>query len=410
MSSFSDSQPVFRDRCHAAGIDEALTKLVVDAGFDSLSKFAFSSSYVPGSGDDTAFVKTIRTIIGREPTLSELASFRKLLRESYSLVTAEMKQQLERSEEVQTRKLTQPERADLYERQVKRLVGTTLKGPLEPSDAMIDVFCSIYEANRLRFIPWEKYTSKEVEIDRDTRAEHMFAVDSNGQLKIENKQAEPTADTSTEILLQYALQRRGLSMGQANLLNYTLHQKWVDRLIKTRLQVPPPGYNKPTFRQLLEADKKLFEVLADATRSGVQTTPKGRPLDLAFDKAIDSTEVMHLLQPLMSKVEQKVEDKQLSPGANRRASPYRPSNKGRGKSQSKGKGKGLSVRMPSVLVEGGCRATTNRNDPICFGYNLGTCTNSVSNGRCDRGFHVCALPKCGKHHPYIQCPSKKSGS
>ena len=54
--------------------------------------------------------------LGREATLSELASFRKLLHESYSLVTAEMKQQLERSEDVHARKLTQPERADLYEK------------------------------------------------------------------------------------------------------------------------------------------------------------------------------------------------------------------------------------------------------------------------------------------------------
>ena len=62
-----------------------------------------------------------------------------------------MKQQLERSEDVQTRKLTQPERADLYEGQVERITGLTLRGPLEPS-----VDQAMYEANRLRFVPWEK--------------------------------------------------------------------------------------------------------------------------------------------------------------------------------------------------------------------------------------------------------------
>ena len=108
------------------------------------------------------------------------------MHESYSLVTQEMKQQLERSEDVQTRKLTQPERADLYEGQVERITGLTLRGPLEPS-----VDQAMYEANRLRFVPWEKYTAKEAEIDKEVRTEHLFAVDSIGKLKVEGKKARP---------------------------------------------------------------------------------------------------------------------------------------------------------------------------------------------------------------------------
>ena len=45
----------------------------------------------------------------------------------------------------------------------------------------------------------------------------MFSLDASGKLKIESKKADVSADTSTEILLQFALQRRGLSMDQANL-------------------------------------------------------------------------------------------------------------------------------------------------------------------------------------------------
>lgn len=132
----------------------------------------------------------------------------------------------------------------------------------------------MYESNRVRFIPWEKYTSKETELDRELKSEHLFSLDSSGQLKLESKKLEAVADTGSEILLQYALQRRGLSMDQANLLEFTIHQRWVDRLIRVRLTIPPPGYSKPTFRQLLDSDKKLFEELADETRHGVQANPK----------------------------------------------------------------------------------------------------------------------------------------
>ena len=85
--SFADSLPVFRDRAAAAGLSEKIRASLDGAGLNTLSKFAFASSYVPGAGDDAEFVKTVKTVLGRDPTLGELASFRKLLHESYSLVT-----------------------------------------------------------------------------------------------------------------------------------------------------------------------------------------------------------------------------------------------------------------------------------------------------------------------------------
>ncbi|CAK9004344.1 unnamed protein product, partial [Durusdinium trenchii] len=270
MASYGDNKPVFRSRAAAAGLSDDFVQLLVDSHLDSLSKYAFCSSYVPGSGDDASFIRAIRNAIGRDPLIGEQASCRKLLHEAYALVTAEIKQQLERSEEVQTRKLTQPERSDLYQKQVKKLVGLSLKGPMEPSDALVDVFCGMYDANRLRFVPWEKYTSKECELEKSARVEHQFAVEGSGKLRVESKVPESAADTSSEILLQYALQRRGLRMEQANLLDYVIHQTWVDKLIRTRLQTPPDGYARVSFKQLLEADKKLFEELCDETRAGVQ--------------------------------------------------------------------------------------------------------------------------------------------
>ena len=80
----------------------------------------------------------------------------------------------------------------------------TLKGPLEPSDALVDIFCSMYESNRIRFVSWEKYTAKEVELDKESKTEHLFAMDYSGKLKVEAKKSDPVADTSNEILLQYA--------------------------------------------------------------------------------------------------------------------------------------------------------------------------------------------------------------
>ena len=105
----------------------------------------------------------------------------------------------------------------------------------------------------------QKYAAKEAEIDKEVRTERLFAVDSIGKLKVEGKKPDPVADTSTEILLRYALQRRGLRMDQADLLEFRTRQLWVDRVLKVRLQAPPAGYTRTSFRQVLEADKKLSE-------------------------------------------------------------------------------------------------------------------------------------------------------
>ena len=277
MSSYGDNEAVFRSKAEAVGLTEAVIKLFVDKGFNSLNKFAFSSSYIPGSGDEAPFIKVVKDVLGRDGDLSELAGLRRLLHEAYALVTAELKQQLERSEDVTSRKLTQPERSDLYSRQCQRLSGLSIKGPLEPSDALVDIFCSIYDANRLRFVPWEKYTSREEEIEKDVKKGAAFTLDQSGKLKVEAKQAELVADTTSEVLMQYALQRRGLAMDQANLLSFQVHQVWVDKLMKVRLQSSPEGYSKVGMHQLLEADKRLFQELADETRDGVQATPRDDP-------------------------------------------------------------------------------------------------------------------------------------
>ena len=73
--SFADSEPVFVDRAKAAGLSEAVIKDVVAGGLKSLSKFAFGSSYVPGAGDDTAFLNTLRAVLNREATLGEWRPF-----------------------------------------------------------------------------------------------------------------------------------------------------------------------------------------------------------------------------------------------------------------------------------------------------------------------------------------------
>ena len=77
---------------------------------------------------------------------------------------------------------------------------------------------------------------------------------------------------------------------------------------------------------------------------------------------MNKPEVMHLLQLLMGKAHEGKADDRASSS---RTSPYKTPSSSEGKGKSKGKNKS-SPKMPNVLVNGGCRATSNAGDPFAW--------------------------------------------
>ncbi|CAE7739579.1 unnamed protein product [Symbiodinium sp. CCMP2592] len=244
---------------------------MVKAAVGSLRQLAFISSFTPGQADEAPLMAALKSMLSRDAELAVQASFRALYHEAYAIVTSEMRQKIEKSEEPTARRLTQPERAERHEKQVAKLVGVLIKGPSEPSEALVDKAVSAYEQNELRYISWESCTSREQEVASECKKDTRFTIDEHsGKLKVENKDAEDKASTASEVHVLQALQRRSLALDQANLVEYTLMQQWSDRLLRARMDDPPPQYSR-----LVAADKKLFSELRDLTRDGVQSSSGG---------------------------------------------------------------------------------------------------------------------------------------
>ena len=100
------------------------------------------------------------------------------------------------------------------------------------------------------------------------------------------------------MLLRLALMRRGLALDQCNILDYKIHDLWVEKLFDARSDHTPEGYNRITMQQIGNADKRFFVKLAENTRTGIPTTATGRPLDNFFQTTMNHPDVVHLLQPL----------------------------------------------------------------------------------------------------------------
>ena len=405
IMSLTDSSANFRARADALGVDSAVVRLLVDGGLDTMSKFAFSSAYVPGQQDETQFVEALKSVMHRDPTIPELAVLRRLLHECYAITAAELKQTVERSEDAPPKRLAQPDRADRRERQQKRLKGINIQGFREPSDRLVDKCVAIYEDNRLAYVDLTTCTSKDAEVkaSSSSKEDKHLTIDASGNVRMKGQQWKIEADISSDLLLQYALERRGLALEQANIFAYDLHDMWVSKLFEARYREPPVNYSRVTQQQMIHADKQLFVKLAELTRGGIQLQGSSMPVDDVMVEAMNSTEVQHLLQPM--------------PGSSQSSSStYNPKGPGKGgfglRRGGGGKNKGGrgntgNVHMPKLLAHG--VPNTTKGNPICFDHNLGKCTRPVKFNRCDRGLHICCMKGCFKtDHIYTSCPKKPS--
>ncbi|CAE7224116.1 unnamed protein product [Symbiodinium sp. CCMP2592] len=395
-SAYSESEPVLVSRLSKAGFEQAERDLILKH-VKSLKQLAFVSSFAPGAADEGPLIEALKTMLGKDPEMNQKAAFRAVFHEAYAIVTSEMRQQVERVEEPTVRHLSQPERAERIERQRSQLTGITIKGSSEPSEALVDLCVGQYEADVIQYVPWSKCTSREQELLGDGKKDLKLSIDGeSGKLKVENKAKDQVADTSTEVMLLQALQRRALAFDQANIVSFTKLDMWHQKLMKARLTAPPPGYQQVTFAQLQNADSRLFLELQDHTRTGIQSDAKGRPIDGIIDSVSCMHEVVSLMQPLQGGPSSSYGP---SEPARLRESPY----KGKGKGKD-GKGKKRFVAMPSELR--GCNSHTAKGRPICYAFNLGSCPNKVTGNKCEKGLHICAVPKCGMNHAAVKCPKK----
>ncbi|CAE7816597.1 SLC24A2 [Symbiodinium sp. CCMP2592] len=177
-------------------------------------------------------------------------------------------------------------------------------GPLEPSDRLVDRCVAIYEENRLVYVELSACTSKEDEIKQATLQEDRhLVVESGGNVRLKGLvNNKMDADISSDLLMRYALTRRGLAMEQAGIISYTLHDAWTEQLLACRFREPPTGYSRVSLQQVIHADRQFFIKLAELTREGIQLQATGRPCDAHFETARNHPDVAHLMQPLLAAV------------------------------------------------------------------------------------------------------------
>ena len=148
----------------------------------------------------------------------------------------------------------------------------------------------------LQYVKPESCCSRAQEA-QSVRKDTSLSLDSAGSIKLAT--ADLSCDTSSEIKLRAALQRRSLAMDLAGLATFTVVEGWVQFLFTKLMQDPPKAFQRISLTQILECDKQLFTVASHRTMGALTPDPnKVKPLDAIIEELRQSPEILHYLAPL----------------------------------------------------------------------------------------------------------------
>jgi hypothetical protein len=398
-----DSKAVFAQRIGELGL-AAFTNDFIAKGWDTHGNFAFASTYVPGSADDNRFVAQVVLPLLAAADHVKVTAVRRLFYESYTIMVADLKHRIERTDEEPARKLPNAERtARGLALQARLGPGVQVCDENECSHALVDRLVQIYDENVLTYVDWSTCTSRLEELS-GVRHVKELKTDAAGYVKERVHEVRGSTDTSTDLLIRFALTRRGLAMELGQVLSYTAHEQLVAFLFREYLRLPPPGYSSVSIDQVRRADVEVFRQMQEQTRAGIKILPDGRmPLDLVLPGILVSPRVAMLLMPLPAAVGNKRGTPHGDNEAPSRLTKKQKAGKAKAKAEAaaKGKGKdgGKSPTMPSELRG---MSSVYGDKRICFAFNMKSGCKEASTvevgAKCSRGFHICCVPDCGGSH------------
>ena len=408
MAASLESEAVFLSRAKDVGLEEASRDLLKANHVASYSAFAFICAFSPSNPDDAAFKLSVSAILGGEPAAGQLAVLRRLFYESHTLIIADLKDKVSRSEDTGPKRVPAPEKAARRLRQKARLPGIVIEGEYDPAHSLLDLIEQQIEDKHLVHIPLDKCGKREQERD-GVKKDTSVKPDSLGFLKVQSVDAPYCADLTSDLRIRQAFTRRGLAYDQCNVLTFSVHEAWIEKAFAAMSRPAIPGYRAISFEQILQADRELFRLISERLQDNFMPDAAGvKPVDTELDRLQDASSVSFLLLPLPSSSSSSPAPKPIvpnptfppvPPGGGRR---LRVKGKGKGKSKGKGKGKGSS-EPPEELKN--MKLWTSAGNPLCWGYHLARGCDKVRPGQaCMRGVHTCCFPGCGKSHSLLQCP------
>ena len=398
--SLADSEAAFEQHCAKLVADGSLHGLLARHDIRSLSSLAFAIGTPQSPPSDEQFKDfCTRVNEGVEMNFGTQAAVRRLHFEASAVVMAELKAKATDSTSDISRKLPVAEKAARLREQESRLTGMRIRGELQPAYALIDIISQMKESNSVVWVAPSRCGKRDSEVQSSMKEKPVTLSLEQQMVKLSAVEEPAVVDTSTDLQLQWAMQRRGLAFDQCSLIGNAEHEIWVQQLLSQLTRDPPAGFSRVTTSQLIRADRELFTIMAQEIQGTLQPDASGEfPMEKKLKELrTDPRVTMHLL-PLPKGAPKEAE----KPAA---AAPSKPQGGNPGpkkKQRTTPSAKAKSLCPPELKQYS---QKDKNGTAICWAYNQKSgCANEVTNGRCKKGVHICM--KCHRNnHSVVTCRS-----
>ena len=425
MAQLVDSEEVFASRLKSLELEDFKHKFQENR-WTTIATFAYSSSYVPGSSDDSVFQADIVLKIFNDLMHDKIPVLRRLHFECCTLMASDFKNKVEGFHDGDGRK-----RKSASVELVKRI--SDLKGKYnlfdwanpqfdlahKPIDDMHEMKC----LDRLEYVePW-KMPTREQEMQCKLVDEHIKK-EANGVLRVEQESKLPDAETHADLRLKNAYTRKGFSFEAAMIMMLTTHEKLVNKMFQAFELEPPPGYAQVSLQQIAAADRKAFHLLqaktlgdlgrkyaCDRHMDAVLCDPAFVTLLLPLqnpngpvkqgpevirvpdEEGTSKTKLKKTIAELKAKLEKTKDGAGSGGGAG--GKPSGDGGSGRGGSGGKGTKPKQQATVPAWTPSTGAirmprelhgLSPMKDGERICFAFN---CSNGCNHTNCHKGLHVC---------------------
>ncbi|CAE7391205.1 unnamed protein product, partial [Symbiodinium microadriaticum] len=390
--ALSASEAAFKARALELNLPEDLITKLAAINVDTFGALAFIGPLQAGTTDEGPLISMLKRALGSAPDDGVLSIARRLWFESTTQALAEMRGKVERTDASEPQRMPLAERTQRIAALQKRLVGIHWTVDIEPSHKLQDSVAQMVTDQSLVWIPWDRLTSRSLEITAE-KLDPSVSFDSSGNLKLIKRSADPSCNTTGEYAVKLALQRRSLAFELGRICRYEYLEAWHDQLLQIHMRQQLAGHQRVSLNQLREADKMLWTRIAEDTRGALSIRPDGTyPFEASLAKWKDHTQVQCYLMPLL----------RSAPAPT--LVPQPPADKGNGKGRhQKQTGKDIKKDNPNAekpssadgdkkktwTVPAGCHSRDNDGKPLCFSFNLKGCNFCKPGKRCRRGRHLC---------------------
>ena len=273
--SIVDSAAAFERKCREQREGEALFEGLSAQGIRDYSTLAFALGTPQKAPNDEQF-EELGAKVFTNPTIGQLALLRKLHFEATTLMVASINEQVKSDTADPSslvKRLPAAEKQARLEAQRKRLSGLRISGELSPSHNLLDLCNAIVESSVITWISPTKCSKRDDEVQANLKPSTSTLQVEQSTLKVAQVPIVTNADVGTELKLQWAMQRRGIAMDQCRLLDWDIHEDWVQWLLQALTKEVPSGFATIKLEQIVRADKELWTVLAQ------QHSKSLRPVD-----------------------------------------------------------------------------------------------------------------------------------